>query len=59
MNRIAGVGLSVLVNAAVLAVLQWNGNVEQAAPPGEVQVTELDSSQREVVRDLLLAETRA
>jgi hypothetical protein len=59
MIRIAGAGLSLLINAALLVALQWNGNVEQAAPSGEVQVTQVDASQREVSRDLLFAQTRA
>ena len=59
MNRIAGVGLSVLVNAALLAALQLDGNAEQAAPQGEVHVTQLDAQQPEVSRDWLLVETRA
>jgi hypothetical protein len=58
MNRVLGVGLSVLVNVALFAGLQLNGNVQQAAPQGEVHITELDAKSN-VSRDWLLAETRA
>lgn len=59
MNRVVGVSLSVLVNAALFAGLQLDGNAEQAAPQGEVHITQLDAEQPEVSRDRLFAETRA
>lgn len=59
MNRLAGLGLSVLVNAALFAGLQLNGNAQQAAPAGEVHITQLDAEKPEALRDWLLAETRA
>jgi hypothetical protein len=59
MNRFVGVGLSVLVNAALLVALQLNGNAQQAAPRGEVHVTQLDAQPSEVSRDWMFAETRA
>lgn len=59
MNRVVGVGLSVLVNVALLAGLQLNGNAEQAAPQGEVHITQLDAQQPEISRGRLFAETRA
>jgi hypothetical protein len=59
MNRFVGVALSVLVNAALLALLQLDGNAQQAAPQGEVHITQLDAQPSEVSRDWMFAETRA
>jgi hypothetical protein len=59
MNKVIGVGLSVLVNAALLVALQWNDHAQHAAPSGEVQVTQLDAQQPDISRDWLLAQTRA
>ena len=45
MKYALGIGFSVLINGALLAGLQWTGNIEHRAPAGEVHITELTAAE--------------